>query len=100
MMRKQTSTDGGEPGSPGRAYHSEARAQQAAQTRSDVLAAATRLFAETGWPGTGMRDVARAAGVSVETVYAHFRSKSELLIAVHDVTIVGDAETVPLRDRP
>jgi len=58
-----------------RRYSSPLRAAQAGQTRLAIIAAASRLFAEKGWSGTGMRDVARAAQVSVETVYANFGSK-------------------------
>jgi AcrR family transcriptional regulator len=46
-----------------------------------------------------MRDVAREAGVAVETVYANFRSKAELLMGAIDVGVVGDAEPVSLADR-
>ena len=46
-----------------------------------------------------MRDAARA-GVSVETVYAGFRSKSDLLKAVIDLATVGDIAPVPLDERP
>jgi AcrR family transcriptional regulator len=83
-----------------RRYRSPRREMQAAQTREAVLAAAGRLFTERGWAATGMRDVARAAGVSVETVYANFRSKADLLMAALDVAIAGDAEPVPLAQRP
>jgi len=82
-----------------RAYQSSRRRQQAAETRSAVLEAATRLFGERGWAATGMRDVAREAGVSVETVYANFGSKSDLLMGAIDVAVVGDAEPVPLDRR-
>jgi AcrR family transcriptional regulator len=47
-----------------------------------------------------MRDVARAAGVSVETVYASFRSKGDLLMAALGVSVVGDDAPVPLDQRP
>ena len=83
-----------------RAYRSPLRAAQAGQTRLAILAVATRLFAEQGWAGTGMRAVARAAGVSVETVYANFGSKAQLLKQAMDVAVVGDDEPVPLSDRP
>ena len=86
---------------PGRrAYRSPRRQQQAAETRAGVLAAATALFGARGWSATGMRDVAREAGVAVETVYANFRSKTELLMAAIDVGVVGDAAPVPLAQRP
>lgn len=86
--------------SPRRAYRSPRREQQAAETRSMVASAAARLFGERGWAATGMREVARAAGVSVETVYASFRSKGDLLMAALDVAVVGDAAPVPLDQRP
>jgi AcrR family transcriptional regulator len=76
------------------------RAAQAGQTRLAVLAAATRLFEGQGWAGTGMRDIARAAQVSVETVYANFGSKAQLLKQAMDVAVVGDDEPVPLSGRP
>jgi len=82
-----------------RAYTSPRRAQQAAETRAAVLAAAVALFAEKGWAATGMRDVAAAAGVSVETVYANFGSKADLLMAAMDVAVAGDALPVPLAGR-
>jgi AcrR family transcriptional regulator len=47
-----------------------------------------------------MRDVAHAAGVAVETVYALFGSKVALLRAALDVAVVGDTALVALRDRP
>ena len=72
---------------PRRAYQSARRQQQAVTTRAEVVDAALLLFAERGWAGTGMRDVAREAGVSVETVYANFRSKSDLLMAAINVGV-------------
>ena len=83
-----------------RAYRSPRREQQAAQTQAMVVAAAARLFGERGWAATGMRDVARAAEVSVETVYASFGSKSDLLLAAIDLAVVGDAAPVPVNQRP
>jgi AcrR family transcriptional regulator len=83
-----------------RTYSSPRREQQAADTRRAVVDAAARLFAAKGWAGTGMRDVAREAGVSVETVYGNFGSKSSVLIAALDAAVVGDLEAVALRDRP
>jgi AcrR family transcriptional regulator len=72
-----------------RAYRSARSRQQAAQTRTVVLAAATALFGDRGWSATGMRDVANEAGVAVETVYANFRTKAELLLAAIDVGVLG-----------
>ncbi|MEJ2889284.1 TetR/AcrR family transcriptional regulator [Actinomycetospora aeridis] len=83
-----------------RAYRSPRRALQAAQTRTAVLRAARELFAEKGWAATGMRDVARAAQVSVETIYGTLGGKVGLLTAALDGAVVGDDEPVPLAERP
>jgi AcrR family transcriptional regulator len=83
-----------------RAYRSPRREQQAAETRAVVLAAAAALFGTRGWSATGMRDVAREAGVAVETVYSNFRGKTELLMAAIDVGVVGDDAPLPLAERP
>lgn len=60
---------------------------------------ARALFGERGWAATGMRDVAGGTGVAVETVYANFGSKADLLLAALDVGVVGDALPVPLAER-
>jgi AcrR family transcriptional regulator len=72
----------------------------AARNQEAVFDAAASLFASRGWAATGMRDIARAAGVSVETVYGAAGSKSDLLLKVIDIGIVGDNEAVPLSERP
>ncbi len=48
-------------------------------TRSALLAAALTLFAERGFHGTAVPDIARGAGVASGTVYRHFASKDELV---------------------
>jgi AcrR family transcriptional regulator len=85
---------------PRRRYRSDLRALQAEATRRAVVEAASELFVANGWSATGMREVASAAGVALETVYAHFASKRGLLRAVADVAVVGDDEAVPLAERP
>jgi AcrR family transcriptional regulator len=71
----------------------------ALKNRQAVLEAATARFSERGWAAS-VRDIAGSAGVSVETVYAHFGSKIDLLNAVVDVAVVGDDDPVALVDRP
>jgi TetR/AcrR family transcriptional regulator len=51
-----------------------------------ISSAAGRLFAQHGYAGTSMADVAEAAGVSKATVFHHFRSKR----ALYD-SLIGDA---------
>lgn len=50
----------------------------AAQRRELIEQAATELFAERGYHGAGMSDIARRSGVSVPVVYDHVASKQEL----------------------
>lgn len=48
----------------------------------------------------GDADIAQAAQVSLETVFANFGSKAALLKHALDVAVVGDDEPAPLLDRP
>jgi AcrR family transcriptional regulator len=75
------------------------RARRAAETRVRIVEAAGRLFAERGYGGTTIDAVAAEADVAVETVYARFKNKRNLLAAYLDIAIVGDAEEVPLLER-
>jgi AcrR family transcriptional regulator len=83
-----------------RRYRSPLREERARQTRAAVIEAARRLFTSRGWAATGMRDIAREAGVATETVYTHFSSKTALLHQVVDIAVVGDEVAVPLAERP
>jgi AcrR family transcriptional regulator len=53
----------------------------AAETRERLLRAAADVFAERGYDGTRVVDIAATAGVSNGALYAHFGSKAELLVA-------------------
>jgi AcrR family transcriptional regulator len=52
----------------------------AADTRERLLRAAADVFAERGYDGTRVADIAARAGVSNGALYAHFGSKAELLV--------------------
>ncbi|MGN7133096.1 TetR/AcrR family transcriptional regulator [Rhodococcoides corynebacterioides] len=82
-----------------RRYESRVRAQSAAQTRTDVLDAAQRLFMEQGYSSTTLQQVAVAAGVSVQTVYGQ-GSKASLMTAILQRAFTGDEEPVSLLARP
>lgn len=88
------------PTSIRRRYDSPLRARQAEETKASLLRTATELFTTKGWANTGMREVARGAGVAVETLYSHYSSKRKLLDAVVDHAVVGDDEPVPVAKRP
>jgi len=51
----------------------------ATETRERLLRAAADVFAERGYDGTRVADIAAVAGVSNGAMYAHFASKAELL---------------------
>lgn len=51
--------------------------------RSELIDAAASLFAERGFESTTMRDIAAHVGKTPGTIYYHFKSKDELLVAVH-----------------
>ena len=52
--------------------------RSAEDSRRLILAAAGTVFAEQGYTHASMRDIARAAGMSVGGLYLYFRNKEEL----------------------
>lgn len=56
-----------------------AHAAADAGTRARTLAIARELFAENGYAGTSIADIADRLGVSKAAVYYHFRAKADLL---------------------
>lgn len=74
-----------------RPYDAEGRRAAAAARRRAVLEAAADLFATHGWSGTTMAEVARRAGVALDTVYALVGRKPALLLAVHDL-LLGEGD--------
>jgi AcrR family transcriptional regulator len=61
------------------------RERRAQLTRDEILQAARRLFAERGYARTSVRDIARAAGVSAQTVYDSVGSKQALVSRLNDL---------------
>jgi AcrR family transcriptional regulator len=55
------------------------RERRKRETREAIGAAAERLFAERGYDGVTVADIAAAAGVSVKTLFVHFPSKEDLV---------------------
>lgn len=82
-----------------RKYQSTRRQDQARQTRRAILAAAGRLFVEPGYAATPLTAIAAEAGVAIQTVYATFGSKRQLLSELVDVTVAGDDEALSLPER-
>ncbi len=84
-----------------------ASGEPASNKRDVILAAAVDCFAARGLSGTGMRDIARAAGLTEGTLYHYFPSKDALIedafrwsaFQASDLRKVIQRRGVPLRDR-
>jgi AcrR family transcriptional regulator len=55
-----------------------ARTRNAADTRQAILTSARRCFAESGYDGAGVREIAAGAGVTAMLVNRYFGSKEQL----------------------
>jgi AcrR family transcriptional regulator len=84
-----------------------ASGQPSSNKRDAVLAAAVHCFAADGLAGTGMRDIARAAGLTEGTLYHYFPSKDALIEAAFrwsafqaaDLRETMQRADAPLRER-
>ena len=83
-----------------RPYSSARRQAQARETRQSILDAALQLFVASGYAATSVQAIAERAGVAVQTVYAVFGTKRELLRQLIEATITGDDEPLPITERP
>lgn len=62
------------------------------QIESQLYDAAARLFAERGFGGTSLKDIANSLGVSRTMLYYYVASKDELLARiVHEMTDAGES---------
>lgn len=80
-MTAATSGTSGATGALGRRRGRPPKAD-AADTKELLLQAALALFAEKGYEGTSVRDIARSVGLSESVLYAHFDSKRAIFDAV------------------
>jgi len=62
--------------------------------RTGVLDAAAYRFRRQGYAATTMRDIASDAGMLAGSLYYHFKSKTALLIAVHEEGVRRIADAV------
>lgn len=58
------------------------RAAAKARTHENLLDAGLAVFADRGYGAASVEEIARRAGVSVGSVYAHFSSKENLFLAL------------------
>lgn len=59
----------------------------AADTRAQILAAARRMFGNSGFEGTSLRAVARAAGVDPALIHHYFAGKEDLFAACVELPV-------------
>ena len=65
--------------------------------RQTVLEAAAKLFAERGFGGTNLQDIADALGISRPALYYYFKSKDEILASlVEEVTVFSGHQATEL----
>ena len=81
-----------------RSYDSSNRRRQAQRNYDAVLESGKRRFLADGYAATTIASVATDAGVSVETVYKSFGSKSGLVAAIWERGLAGRGQ-VPAPER-
>lgn len=72
-----------------RAYDSRRRQEAAEEARKRVLAESRTLFLAGGYGRTTIAAIARAAGVSKESVYKGFGGKPGLVRAIYEQSLLG-----------
>ena len=82
-----------------RAYNSPARRLNAEQTRAAILAAARELFLDRGYALATMSEIAKSAGVVLDTVYASVGPKPTLFRLLIESALSGTNEAVPAEER-
>jgi AcrR family transcriptional regulator len=81
------------------------RGQNYENQRESILSKAAALFAQRGYHGTSMNDVAEACGLGKATLYHYYRDKEEVLASIADAHVsrlvalcdgvFGDASVAP-----
>jgi len=69
----------------------DGRQERAARKRAQILGAARALFVLDGYAATSMDAVVSKAGISKQTLYRYFPSKSDLLVSVLTDELIADA---------
>jgi AcrR family transcriptional regulator len=83
-----------------RPYTMVARAEAVAETRRRIIEALFELGRERMFPDISLDDVAAAAGVSVQTILRHFKSRAGLAEATmdHAIATVAEERRAPVGD--
>jgi AcrR family transcriptional regulator len=70
------------PSGERRAFIPRKRQQRGARRVDDIVAAAAQLFGERGFEGTSMNAIAKAAGITIGSIYQYFPSRDAIIDAV------------------
>jgi AcrR family transcriptional regulator len=68
----------------GRRYRDQTAPERHDARRVRLVEAALDAFHADGYPGTSIEQLCMEAGVSTRSFYEHFKSREQLLIALHD----------------
>jgi AcrR family transcriptional regulator len=93
------STSSAKPPGPRRKYDNRRRRADAEARQRRIIDAAAALFTEQGFGATSIDQIAAAADVSPESIYAKYGSKAGVLSAVIEVALVGDHDGIAVVDR-
>src|SRR5262245_5270882 len=78
----------------------ERRASERSARRRWIQEVARGVFAQHGFAGSSIEQIAKAAQLSVGSIYLHFRSKDDLCVSlVEDALTRFDVEMSELRER-
>ena len=70
------------------------KAQRANSRNAELLEAAATLFATQGFKATSMRDIAKAVDMLPGSIYYHFASKDDLLLAIYGAGVAQITQTL------
>lgn len=70
------------------------RERKKQRTRDTIVAEARRLFAERGYDGTTIAEIAEAADIAASTVFAYFATKDQIFFSDFDEMIADCARSV------
>ena len=69
-------------------------------TKERILDEALKLFAQSGYMGTSMNDIAASLGVTKAALYKHYTSKQEILDSIVEKMNQMDMERVKEYEMP
>jgi AcrR family transcriptional regulator len=64
-------------------------------TKEKILDAALTLFAENGYDGTSVEQIANIVGIKAPSLYKHYKGKEDILNALIDSALLAAELTAP-----